>query len=235
MTTTNAVGNSSAANAASSVGSGSLGATSASAAYDTFLTLLTTQLQNQDPMNPTDTSTFTSEMIQLSGVEQDLNINNTLDTMSSDLSSISASNGLGYIGKSVTATGSTTTLQSGTANWDYDLSSTATNVTLNVQDSSGNTVYSTSGSPTAGEHSFSWNGNTSAGTAVPAGDYTCKWRPSTGREIPSAQPHPSSARSPASIRQTVQQNCRSATSPSGQQRYSAQQLITGSPGNKDEE
>jgi flagellar basal-body rod modification protein FlgD len=173
MTTAGAVGsNSNAGSAASAAGSGALGSTSASAAYDTFLTLLTTQLQNQDPLNPTDTSQFTSEMIQLSGVEQELNINNTLDTMSSDLSSISASNGLGYIGKSVTATGSTIPLQDGSANWDYNLPSTASNVTLTVQDSSGNTVYSTTGNPAAGQHSFTWNGNNSSGTAEPAGDYT---------------------------------------------------------------
>jgi flagellar basal-body rod modification protein FlgD len=166
------VNGSSSSSAASAAASGGLGATSVSAAYDTFLTLLTTQLQNQDPLNPTDTSTFTSEMIQLSGVEQQLNTNSTLDTISTDLSSISASNGLGYIGKSVTATGSTVPLQSGSASWDYTLPSSASNVTLTVQDSSGNTVYSTSGNTAAGQHSFTWNGNNSSGTTAPAGDYT---------------------------------------------------------------
>lgn len=172
MTTTSGVNGSSSSSAASAAASGGLGATSVSAAYDTFLTLLTTQLQNQDPLNPTDTSTFTSEMIQLSGVEQQLNTNSTLDTISTDLSSISASNGLGYIGKSVTATGSTVPLQSGSASWDYTLPSSASNVTLTVQDSSGNTVYSTSGNTAAGQHSFTWNGNNSSGTTAPAGDYT---------------------------------------------------------------
>src|SRR5262249_25435329 len=116
MTTTSATSATS-STASSLAGSQAAGASSASAAYDTFLTLLTTQLTIQDPLNPTDTSQFTSEMIQLSGVEQELNINSTLDNMAQSLSAISDANGVGYIGKTVTATGATTTMQSGAATW----------------------------------------------------------------------------------------------------------------------
>jgi flagellar basal-body rod modification protein FlgD len=145
---------------------------SASAAYNTFLTLLTTQLQNQDPLNPTNTDTFTSEMIQLSGVEQQLATNNTLATISTNLSSITASSGLGYIGKTVTASGDTAPMQSGKADWTYDLGSAAANVTLAVKDSDGNTVYTTTGDPSSGSHSFSWDGTNSSGTTSTSGDYT---------------------------------------------------------------
>ena len=162
----------------SSSGSGSSGVTTAtaansvSAAYDTFITLLTTQLQNQDPLDPTNTDTFTQELISLSGVEQQLQTNSTLSSMSTDLSAISQANGLGYVGKTVTATGSTAPLQNGQAEWDYTLNSTASSVTLTVLDSGGNTVYSTSGDTTSGQHSFSWNGQTSGGTTETSGDYT---------------------------------------------------------------
>jgi len=141
---------------------------SASASYNTFLTLLTTQLKNQDPLNPTNTDTFTSEMIQLSGVEQELAI---LSTISSNLNSMTTSNGLGYIGKTVSATGSTSPMQGGTAQWSYTLNAAASNVKLSVEDSSGETVYSTTGDATSGTHNFSWNGQTSGGGTLTSGDY----------------------------------------------------------------
>jgi flagellar basal-body rod modification protein FlgD len=150
----------------------SLQSSSVSTAYDTFITLLTTQLQHQDPLDPTNTDTFTQELIQLSGVEQQLQTNATLSSMSTDLTALTQANGLGYVGKTITATGATSPIQSGEAQWDYTLNSTAANVTLQVQDSSGNTVYSTSGNPASGEHSFSWNGQTSGGSTASSGDYT---------------------------------------------------------------
>ncbi|HXP98281.1 MAG TPA: flagellar hook capping FlgD N-terminal domain-containing protein [Telmatospirillum sp.] len=147
-------------------------AASASASYTTFMALLTTQLKNQDPMNPTNTDTFTSEMIQLSGVEQELAINSTLGTISTNLNTLTTSNGLGYIGKTVTASGDTTAMQSGTAKWTYTLDSAANDVKLSVKDSNGDTVYSTTGDATSGTHSFSWNGSTTSGSTLSSGDYT---------------------------------------------------------------
>lgn len=144
----------------------------ASAAYTTFLSLLTTQLQNQDPLNPTNTDTFTSEMIQLSGVEQELAIEGQLSTISTNLNTLTESNGLGYIGKTVTASGDTSPMQSGTAQWTYTLDSAASTVTLTVADSDGNTVYTTSGDTTSGTHSFSWDGTTTDGATETSGDYT---------------------------------------------------------------
>lgn len=149
-------------------------ASSATTAYNTFLSLLTTQLQHQDPLNPTETDTFTSQLIQLSSVEQQLKINETLTSMSSDLTAITAANGLGYIGKTITASGSTVPLQDGSADWNYTLGSTAYSVKLSVVNSDGTTVYSTTGDTASGSHSFSWDGKTTSGTAAPAGDYTLK-------------------------------------------------------------
>ncbi len=147
-------------------------ASSATNAYNTFLTMLTTQLQHQDPLNPTNTDTFTSEMIQLSGVEQQLQTNTTLASISTDLNSITAANGLGYIGKTVTASGATTPLQNGSADWTYALNQTAQTTQLSVLDSNGNTIWTGAGNPASGQHSFSWNGQTSGGTTVSSGDYT---------------------------------------------------------------
>jgi flagellar basal-body rod modification protein FlgD len=171
-TTSNPLAALTAGTGSSSASSSSTAASQVSTAYNTFITLLTAQLQHQDPLNPTDTDTFTQELIQLSGVEQQLQTNSTLSSMNTDLSTITQANGLGYVGKTVTASGSTSPLQNGEAQWDYTLNSSAQTVTLNVQDSTGNTVYSTSGNAASGEHTFTWNGTNSGGTTVSSGDYT---------------------------------------------------------------
>ena len=167
MTTATTGTNSSNPFAALTAGTGSSSSNSSASsqvtnAYNTFITLLTSQLQHQDPLNPTNTDTFTQELIQLSGVEQQLTTNQTLSSMNTDLSTITQANGLGYVGKTVTASGSTAPLQNGKAQWDYTLDSAAKDVTLTVKDSNGNTVYSTSGNPASGQHSFSWNGTSSS-------------------------------------------------------------------------
>jgi len=177
MTTTSATGGTNpfaalTAGAGASSSSSSTSSSQVTTAYNTFITLLTTQLQHQDPLNPTNTDTFTQELIQLSGVEQQLTTNSTLSSINTDLGSITQANGLGYVGKTVTASGETSPLQGGKAQWDYTLNSAAQTVTLNVKDSSGNTVYSTTGNPASGQHSFSWNGTTTSGSTVSSGDFT---------------------------------------------------------------
>jgi flagellar basal-body rod modification protein FlgD len=167
-------------NSALTSASGTSGTTAATAAaavssaQNTFLTLLTTQLQNQDPLDPTNTDTFTQELISLSGVQEQVQSNNTLSSISTDLTSITQANGLGYVGKTVSATGETTPLQSGEAQWSYSLASNAASVSLSVLDSTGTQVFQTTGDTSAGLHSFSWNGVTSGGTTDTNGDFTLK-------------------------------------------------------------
>jgi flagellar basal-body rod modification protein FlgD len=144
---------------------------SASSAYTMFLTLLITELKNQDPLNATDTSQFVSQLIGLASVEQEEAMNSKLDTITSDMSSITNSSGVGYIGKTVEATGSTTTLQSGSATWNYTLDSAASSVTLTIKDSSGSTVDTISGDTASGAHTLSWDGSGSSET-YSSGDYT---------------------------------------------------------------
>lgn len=157
---------------ASSATSTAAAAANASNSYSTFIKLLTTQLQHQDPLNPTNTDTFTSEMIQLSGVEQELQTNQTLASMATDLNSITTANGLGYIGKKVTASGATVPLQNGQASWNYTVNQAAYQVQLAVKDAGGSTVWSGAGNASAGQHSFTWDGKTASGQAVGSGDYT---------------------------------------------------------------
>ncbi|WP_445682450.1 flagellar hook assembly protein FlgD [Radicibacter daui] len=152
--------------------SSSSSSSSATDAYNTFLTLLTTELQNQNPVDPTDTTAFTNQLIALAGVEQQLITNSSLSTITDSLSSLTASNGVGYIGKTVTLEGDTTALQDGSANWSYDLDSTASDVTLTISDSDGNVVWTGSGDTSSGSHDLSWDGTGSDGTEYTSGDYT---------------------------------------------------------------
>jgi flagellar basal-body rod modification protein FlgD len=152
--------------------SSSSSSSSAEESYNTFLTLLTTQLQNQNPLDPTDTTEFTNQLIALSGVEQQLISNTSLSAITDSLASLSASNGVGYIGKTITTEGDTTALQDGSAGWSYDVNGSASAVTLSVSDSDGKVVWSGSGNTSSGSHDFSWDGTGSDGTQYTSGDYT---------------------------------------------------------------
>ncbi len=157
-------------------------ATSASAAtsaqgqlagnFQTFLQLLTTQLQYQDPTSPMDTNQFTQQLVEFAGVQQSIDTNQNLESLVSLTTASSNANAAGYIGREVIAGGDMATLTAGGgAEWHYTLPSTAQTSTLSVLDSQGNVVYTTGGETGQGEHDFSWNGLTTSGDTAPAGDY----------------------------------------------------------------
>lgn len=161
-----------AATTASTTTTSSTTTSAATTAYNTFLTLLTTQLENQDPLNATDPNQFTSELIAITQLEGQQTTNSDLSSIVSSLSSLTAAGGVGYIGKTIEATSSVAPLQSGTASWTYDLASTASSVTLTVADADGNTVYTTSGDTASGSHTFDWDGTETDGTTVSSGAFT---------------------------------------------------------------
>lgn len=144
--------------------------------FETFLTLLTAQLKNQDPLSPLDSNEFTAQLTQMTGVEQQLLTNDLLTS----LLSAQQSNGMGgassYIGQDVTAVWAADKLTDGQASWSYELGAAATAATLTVVDGSGKTVW-TGDAPALGEgvHDFTWDGATTAGgKAADGGVYTLK-------------------------------------------------------------
>lgn len=138
----------------------------------TFLQLLTTQLQNQDPLSPTDTNTFTQQLVEYSQVEQQIDTNTKLDTLTQLQVNLQVQSGLSMIGKDVQFAGSTFNYPgTGTTNLTYNLPSAAATDTINVTDSNGNVVYSAPGSLAAGDNQFAWDGSTNEGTTAPAGNY----------------------------------------------------------------
>jgi flagellar basal-body rod modification protein FlgD len=131
--------------------------------FNTFLTLLTTQLQYQDPLNPMDSSQFTNQLVEFSEVEQQIKTNSQLSTMITNQTASETISAQSMVGDTIQYNGSQAALENANATWSYDLPSDAKSVTLNVLDSSGDIVYSTSGQTTAGTYPFSWNGKTSGG------------------------------------------------------------------------
>ncbi|MGD0865882.1 MAG: flagellar hook capping FlgD N-terminal domain-containing protein [Rhizomicrobium sp.] len=139
---------------------------------NTFLTLLTTQLQNQDPMNPMDSDQFTQQLVEYSQVEQQINTNTNLQTLISLQQGGAGSSAVGYLGKTVTVTNGNAALIDGATSWNYALAATSASTTLTVSNANGQAVYSTTGSTTAGSNAFSWNGQDNNGNQLPDGVYT---------------------------------------------------------------
>jgi flagellar basal-body rod modification protein FlgD len=143
--------------------------TSLTSNFETFLSLLTSQLKNQDPLSPLDSNEFTQQLTQMSGVEQQLLTNDLLTSLLA-----AQQGGLGgatdYIGKDAAAVWSATRLEGGKANWSYELGTSASEASLSVIDSSGKTVW-TGPAPdrSSGTHDFVWNGKTTAGGQLPDG------------------------------------------------------------------
>jgi len=156
--------------------------------FDTFLTLLTTQLQNQDPTNPMDSNQFTQELVQFSGVEQQINTNNNLQTLISLQQGNAGTAATSYLGKTITVTNGQAALQDGEADWSYALGSSAVATTLTVTNSAGQVVYTTPGETAEGQHDFSWDGEDSSGNQLPDGAYTLtvNGTDSTGAAVTSA-------------------------------------------------
>lgn len=141
--------------------------------YDTFLVLLTAQLQNQDPLAPMDSTQFTQQLVQFSQVEQQIRTNEQLTGLVGQYQAASAGAALSYLGKDAIIEASETYLAGGEANWAYRLPEAATSMTISIKDASGRTIYeTTTAARGAGEHLFTWHGEKADGTTAADGVYT---------------------------------------------------------------
>ena len=139
--------------------------------FDTFLTLLTTQLKNQNPLDPLDTNQFTSQLVQFAQVEQQMSMNSQLTTLIALQKATQTSNALGFLGSTVVIDGDTAALSGGEATWTFAADKPATAV-FNIKSSTGQVVYSESRTLKAGTQDFTWNGRATNGQALQDGDYT---------------------------------------------------------------
>lgn len=140
--------------------------------FDTFLLLLTTQLQNQDPTSPMDTNQFTQQLVDFASVEQQLKSNTHLEDLVNIALASSTNSVIGYLGQEVTVGGNTAELEKGKASWRYTLDGDADATTLTIKNAAGETVLSTSGQKSQGSYSFDWNGRDQEGRTLKDGTYT---------------------------------------------------------------
>ncbi len=139
--------------------------------FSQFLTLLTTQLKNQNPLDPLDTNQFTQQLVQFAQVEQQLKQNDQLATLVSLQKTAQSTAALGFVGETVVVDGSTASLANGQANWSLNVPKPAT-VTINIRNSTGQNVFSGSYTMQAGVNDFTWDGKSTNGTQWPSGNYT---------------------------------------------------------------
>ena len=140
--------------------------------YQMFLQLLVTQMQNQNPLDPMDSSQFTQQLVQYSSVEQQIKANQSLSDLKTMFAVQSVLSFVGYVGKTVTVDSSTTQLKDGSATWNFNGSAASSEAEIKIYDANGSVVYTTTQKLAAGDGKFEWAGETDSGGIAPAGDYT---------------------------------------------------------------
>lgn len=148
-----------------------------------FLTLLVTQLQNQDPLNPMDNAEVTSQIAQLSTVNGINQLNNTLLALSGQMDVSQSMQAAGLIGKGVLVPGTKVSLGSNSSDpsvkqatpFGVDVISPAAKVVVTIMDSSGKAVRQIDlGALPEGVQSVSWDGKGDGGVTLPDGAYNIK-------------------------------------------------------------
>jgi flagellar basal-body rod modification protein FlgD len=139
--------------------------------FNTFLQLLTTQLKNQNPLDPLDTNQFTQQLVQFAQVEQQLKQNEQLATLVSLEKTAQATTALAYVGTTVAVDGQTAALSGGQATWSFTAPKPVT-ATITIKSATGQAAYSGSYTINPGQQNFVWDGRDSSGVLWPDGNYT---------------------------------------------------------------
>jgi flagellar basal-body rod modification protein FlgD len=136
----------------------------------TFLKLLTTQLKNQDPLSPTDTTQMTQQITSMTGVEQQLVTNDLLAALVGMNTGTGLSEGVNMIGKQVTATSDNSTLKNGKATFSWSQPGASTSLTVEVKNAAGKVVRTLKpDDQKSGAHTITWDGKDDSGAQLPNG------------------------------------------------------------------
>ena len=151
--------------------------------FQTFLTLLTAQLQNQNPLDPLDTNQFTQQLVQFAGVEQQLKQNEQLKALIAIEQSAQSTQALVYVGNKVAVDGSSQQFN-GSATWNLD-APVATTAKVTITSATGATAYSGTFSLDEGQASFIWDGKGNDGVQWPEGTYkmSATYKDSAGKDV----------------------------------------------------
>lgn len=151
-------------------------------AQNQFLTLLTAQMQNQDPSNPMDNAQITSQLAQLSTVQGISQLNTSVNTLNSNFQAAQSLQAANMIGHGVLVPGNTITLQTSTSStgasstagaYALNLPQNITSGTVSITNAAGAVVKTIQlGSLSQGIQNLSWDGSTDAGGTAPAGNYS---------------------------------------------------------------
>jgi flagellar basal-body rod modification protein FlgD len=139
--------------------------------FTTFLQLLTTQLKNQNPLDPLDTNQFTQQLVQFAQVEQQLKSNDQLEALVNLQKTAQSTQALQFAGKTVTVDGKTSRLANNQAGWTFSSPKPAS-ATVVITNAAGQTVYNGNFTVNAGTQNFIWDGRGTNGTVWPEGDYS---------------------------------------------------------------
>ena len=155
-----------------------------------FLQLISTQMQNQDPLNPTDPTQFLAQIEGLSEVSSLQSLQTSISGLASGLQGAQVLNGTSLLGHSVLAPGSTANLAAGgTVSGAVSAPTGSSSLTVAVTDASGALVDAFTVAPqSSGYTNFTWNGTTASGSAAPAGQYTLNVSASVGGSSQSVSP-----------------------------------------------
>ncbi|WP_425992205.1 flagellar hook assembly protein FlgD [Afipia sp. DC4300-2b1] len=151
--------------------------------FQSFLMLLTTQLQNQNPLDPLDTNQFTQQLVQFAQVEQQLKSNSQLESLVKIEQSAQSTQALVFVGQTVAVDGSTAHFD-GNATWNFSAPQNSS-ATITITNSAGQTAYTGSFAIGSGNSSFVWDGKGNDGTKWPVGDYkmTVTAKDSNGKDV----------------------------------------------------
>ncbi len=148
-------------------------ATAATLGQEDFLTLLVAQLQNQDPLNPSDPTEFTAQLAQFSELEQLFKLNDTMALLAESQNSNERLSALSLIGKDVLVSGSEFNYDGSPTTIGYSIDGPAANAELTILNSLGQQVATIKPSDVSeGNHLITWDGLDQDGTALPPGDYS---------------------------------------------------------------
>ncbi|MEM8798842.1 MAG: flagellar hook capping FlgD N-terminal domain-containing protein [Pseudomonadota bacterium] len=139
--------------------------------FDQFLSLLTTQLQQQDPLEPLDSNQFTEQLVQFTSVEQQIQTNQNLEALLATIGAQNQGSAVDYLGKVVTVDTDQSALGDTPANWSYELSARSPSTALNILDANNQIVFTAPGQTEPGIHAFEWDGTDGNGNRLPDGLY----------------------------------------------------------------
>ncbi len=152
--------------------------------FSQFLTLLTIQLQNQDPLSPMDTTEFTNQLVAFAGVEQQINSNQKLDSLVALQLGNALSSAQSYIGKEISYVSTEFDYTGAPQTIKYSMGAEATTSKINIYDESGTIIYTADAGKTAGAHEFVWDGTTKSGNKAEPGTYEFKVEALDGADKP---------------------------------------------------